>query len=210
MNTCIKEDELSKAESDTTQNESCQSNNNMLSNGNSSTEKKLSRNIIGKTVPPNEIDFDAKVDENEWARLDKLDADLMADSEKDYREIARDIVDTSIEQLNSQNEAKHNLKEKFTTFFTKFIVTQYIVLVLLIVARMIFGSSNLSDQVLVVYIASVFVETLGAIVLMIKYAFDSQQETNVLKILNSVIRNYQKFKGDSNNEKKAEKASKNK
>jgi len=42
--------------------------------------------------------------------------------------------------------------------------------------------------------ASVFVETLGAIIVMVKYAFKTDEEVEIIKILNAVVKNYQKYK----------------
>lgn len=128
--------------------------------------------------------------------------DMQKRSEDDYIEITNKIVGASVHQLSEQNKSKSELKSTFTKFFILFVSAQYIALVLFLALRMIFGVSNLSDGVIIAYISSVFVETLGAIVLMIKYAFDSKQETNVLKILSAAISNYQKFGGTKNNKTK--------
>ena len=120
---------------------------------------------------------------------------LQKQSEDDYIKIANSIVRTSSVQLKSQNRNKKLLKKIFTIFFIAFISVQYFALLGIFVGQMIFGLKPPSDTVVVAYISSVFAETLGAIVLMIKYAFDSEQETQVLAILNGVISNYQKFNG---------------
>ncbi len=150
------------------------------------------------SMPASDVPFRETVNESE--ALGKLDSELMANSEADYREIAKSIVNASLDQLDEQNDSKKDLKNKFYEFFTRFIAVQFAILVAMILIRSIFGADSLSDQIIIVYIASVFVETLGAIILMIKYAFDSSQETSVLKILNGVISNYQKFKNGDGEE----------
>lgn len=71
---------------------------------------------------------------------------------------------------------------------------KYAVLVAFLFIKAFVLHIYLTDTIVISYMTSVFVETIGAIAIMIKYAFDSQQEVNILDILNSVISNYQKFK----------------
>ena len=124
----------------------------------------------------------------------EIDNALKRKSEDTYRKIALKIVDTSSKQLEEQNTSKNKLKSIFTTFFIIFIGIQYLVLISLLFTKAFVPILNLSDTVIISYITSVFVETLGAIAIMITYAFDSKQEVNILKILNGIISNYQKFK----------------
>ena len=157
---------------------------------------------------PNNIDLEKlrqvanvslKFDENEisWKdnkSADDIDSNLKKASEDTYREIAEDIVEISASQMKLQNESKNNLKKSFTIFFMIFISIQYLILIIFMFIKMFANSVELTDTVLISYITSVFVETIGAIIIMIKYAFDSKQEVEILKILNGVISNFQKFK----------------
>lgn len=157
---------------------------------------------------PNNIDLEKlrqvanvslKFDENEisWKdnkSADDIDSNLKKASEDTYREIAEDIVEVSASQMKLQNESKNNLKKSFTIFFMIFISIQYLILIIFMFIKMFANSVELTDTVLISYITSVFVETIGAIIIMIKYAFDSKQEVEILKILNGVISNFQKFK----------------
>ena len=130
----------------------------------------------------------------EWQEnADSLDSDLMAKSEGAYITIANNIVTAATNQLSQQNKSKNSLKEIFTNFFIVLLSVQYGVMAILLFIRAFQKESLLSDTVIITYISSVFVETLGAVVLMIRYAFDSAQETNVLTILNSIITRFQKF-----------------
>ena len=157
---------------------------------------------------PNNIDLEKlrqvanvslKFDENEisWKdnkSADDIDSNLKKASEDTYREIAEDIVEISASQMKLQNESKNNLKKSFTIFFMIFISIQYLILIIFMFIKMFANSVELTDTVLISYITSVFVERIGAIIIMIKYAFDSKQEVEILKILNGVISNFQKFK----------------
>ena len=135
-----------------------------------------------------------KVLNNNDARLQKM----QERSEGDYRRLANRIVRTSVNQLRVQNKSKTQLKFIFTLFFTLFIAVQYVAMLLIFGAHMFMHISLLPTEIIIAYISSVFAETIGAIVLMIKYAFDSSQETQVLAILNGVITNYQKFNNGQN------------
>ena len=130
----------------------------------------------------------------EWQEnADSLDNDLMAKSEGAYIGIANKIVDSATKQLDEQNTSKNSLKKTFTIFFVVLLSMQYVVLAVLLFIRTFQCWSLLNDTVIITYISSVFLETLGAVILMIRYAFDSKQETQVLEILNSIISRYQKF-----------------
>ena len=146
---------------------------------------------VSTCSPP---DSDEILYSNDAKGMDGKAQDLTSESEKAYREIARDIVDVSEGQLKEQNDSKSSLKLTFTVFFIVFIIVQYAVMIAFLYAKAFIPGIGLSDTIVITYITSVFVETLGAIIFMIKYAFDSSQEVNILKILNSVIRYYQKFK----------------
>ena len=122
----------------------------------------------------------------------KLSDELAKNSEATYTNIAEELVKTSSSQLDTQNQSKTWLKKTFTVFFIIFISVQYAVLIALMFIKTFFNT-YLKDAVLLAYISSVFVETLGAIILMIKYAFDSNQEINILGILKGIIKNFQKF-----------------
>ncbi len=124
---------------------------------------------------------------------DTIDYELRKSSEDTYQAIASDIVDVSSEQLEEQNASKNRLKHTFTVFFICFLSVQYLVLISFLYIKSFCVKCGLSDTVIISYMTSVFVETLGAIVVMIKYAFDSKQEVNILEILNGVIANFQKF-----------------
>ena len=132
---------------------------------------------------------------SEKALSEKEDS-LQAQSEKEYSKVAKQIVGASVNQLITQNRSKTLLKKIFTIFFVVFISVQYAALIALFAGRIFLPEMNLSDEIIIAYMSSIFVETLGGIVLMIKYAFDSSQETKVLDILDGVIGNYQKFHGE--------------
>lgn len=115
------------------------------------------------------------------------------ESDKNYREIVQVIVDESKTQLQRTNQIKDGLRNSFFKFFRKFIVVEFFVLVLIIFLQAFCSSFYLSDSIILTYITSIFVETLGAIIFMIKFAFNSKQETTILQILNAVVENFQKF-----------------
>lgn len=124
---------------------------------------------------------------------DTIDARLNIQSENAYIDIVKDIVKTSNKQLKEQNESKKSIKNKLIWFFMIFICCQYLALIVLLFFRCFQSHSFLSDKVIITYITSVFAETLGAIIFMVKYSFNSDQEVRVLKILHNVISEFKKF-----------------
>lgn len=141
----------------------------------------------------------SKYGEFSWPSEDSVDAkyeSLRSRSEKEYSKVAKLVVNASVNQLKTQNESKAKLKSTFTTFFIIFVSIQYIALLALFAVNIFLPEKAIPNELIIAYMSSIFVETLGVIILMIKYAFDSSQETNVLDILNGVISNYQKFDGD--------------
>lgn len=146
-----------------------------------STEIKLPYSAIWKDNKDAETIIDQKLQER-----------LTAKSEDTYLKIVEDIVAKSATQLNTQNESKNKMKRIFLNFFIWFILVQYLVLAIIMITK-VYWHTYLSDSVLNTYITACFAETLGAIILMVKYAFDSQQEVQILRILNDVISNFQKF-----------------
>ena len=112
-------------------------------------------------------------------------------SEKAYINTTDKIIDASVKQLNRQFHTKNKLKISFTKFFMWFISIQYVFMICIFVGKAFFAP-DFPDNIILTYIGSVFVETLGAIIIMIKHAFDSNQEVRILDILNGAISKYQK------------------
>lgn len=112
--------------------------------------------------------------------------------DKVYDDIVREVVNISKTQLGIQSTSKEKLKTSFSTFFKILLSAQLIFLALLIVYQAFFAEKRLSDAVIISYISSVFVETLGGVILMITYAFNSKEEVETIRILNRVVQYYQK------------------
>ena len=127
--------------------------------------------------------------------IDKsIDDTLKKDSEERYLAIVTNIVDVSQNQLQQQNNSKTNNRKILLKFFVMFLIAQYFVMLLLFAFQgFALWGFELNDPIVMTYITSVFVETLGAIIIMVKYAFQSDQEVQILKILNGVVEKFQKF-----------------
>lgn len=133
----------------------------------------------------------------------KIKNDLQAESERRYMKLVEKIVDSSDSQLKTQNENKSEMRKTFQKFFIRLLSFQMIALMLLLILSSACKNFNLSNNVIITFITSVFVETLGAIGIMIKFAFDSDQEVKILEILNGAIKNFQKFPNDSSESNKS-------
>ena len=79
-------------------------------------------------------------------------------------------------------------------FFSIFISVQFIALIVMLFLRGFIQAFDISDTLFTAYIVSVFVETLGIVAVMVKFAFDTKQEVEILSTLNGVIEHFQKFK----------------
>lgn len=141
------------------------------------------------------------------SEIDDLESEtkLKWDNEKKYLAVVDKIVDTSVEQLNSQNENKTKLRDKFFPLFKGLIIAQLVfIIVLTLLQGFCFTCFEIDPTVLVAVIASVFVETLGVIGVMIKFSFDSKQEVNILQILNGVVEHFQKIQSERINSEKTD------
>ena len=125
---------------------------------------------------------------------DNKDARAIFDSqisERAYADITKRVTNASIQQLHRQFHSKNRLKISFSKFFMWFIAAQYFVLVALFAVKAFF-SIDFPNPIILTYMSSVFVETLGALVIMIIHAFDSKEEVQVLNILNGIFSSFQK------------------
>lgn len=139
----------------------------------------------------NEVSFDKQ----KASRLDSGDIDngILRQSEESYIKVVQNIVDASIKQLNGQNESKKGIREKLLVFFMIFLGVQITNLTLFLLLKGFVPVFNISDEVILAFIGSVFLQTLSAVIIMIKFAFDSKQENVVLQILHGAIEKYQKY-----------------
>lgn len=113
-------------------------------------------------------------------------------TELEYIDIAHEIVAISRVQLNRQTESKQSLRKGFTPYFKWLIAAQLVFLAILLLLKGLCPSFRLSDTVIISYITSVFVETLGGVIVMVTYAFNSKEEVEATKILSGVIEHFQK------------------
>ena len=115
---------------------------------------------------------------------------LAQKSEESYINIVEDVVDFSKTELGNLSEQKDGLRNKLVDFCLRILSAQFILMFVLLVCG---GGLGISDKVIIAFMTSVFIETLGAIVIMIRFAFKSDEEVKIIDILNAVVRNYQKY-----------------
>lgn len=118
--------------------------------------------------------------------------DVRIKSEEAYVIIANRVVDISEKQLNRQHKGKEDLRKSFSKYFKWVISLQLIFLALLLTGKALLPKFYLEDNIIIVFITSVFVETLAAVIYMIIYAFNCDQEVKTTEILNGVIEHFQK------------------
>ena len=118
--------------------------------------------------------------------------ELQQESEIRYISIVEKIVDSSVDHLLGQQKTKSKSRNTFQKFFIFLLTVQMFAVISLIVLSALY-IIDVSDKVIITFIASIFVETLSLIGIMIKFNFDSSQEVQILQILHGVIKNFQKF-----------------
>lgn len=124
-----------------------------------------------------------------------IDQDLEAESNRNYYKTVSEIVGIAKDHLKHQNKEKTGIRDKLIVFFIVLLSLQ-IVAVVVFITLTACGEINfaITDYLLTVFITSVFVETLGAITIMIVFAFGSKEEVEVVGLLTTTIKNYQKFR----------------
>ena len=137
---------------------------------------------LSTVVDPSEIDKNVEL-------LNKY-LDLLNNSEQKYLNNVENIINSSIVQLKSQNDFKKSIRRFFMIFLSVFLSIEFICLFILLIFNKFLC---ISDAIIIAYISSVFVETISAILLMVKFSFDSQQEIQSLQILNNAIEKIQKL-----------------
>lgn len=129
--------------------------------------------------------------------IPKLSKSIKNMSEETYLNIVQDVVGFSKENLSTMHEEKLELRSRLIDFCLQVLAIQMIFLIIFLLFAKPIG---LSDGVLSVFMTAVFVETLGAVIVMIKYAFKSDEEVKIIDILNAVVKNFQKYTDDKNND----------
>ena len=145
-------------------------------------------------IPRNQVDGSLKKLEIPMIQ-DRIQTEF--ESDRGYHMIADRIISASQKHLAEQQRDKTALRRMFAKVFSALLVAEYAVLVLLIILD---GATKIpveiSDNILQLYIASVFVQTLTTMGIMIAFAFVSKEETRIVGLLNQIIQNYQKVKLD--------------
>lgn len=116
-------------------------------------------------------------------------------SSESYHAVVSEIVSTAKEQLKGSNREKTGIRTKFLWFFVIMLSLQFasVVAFIFLTATKKLGFT-ISDSLMQIYVGSVFVETLGEVGIMIKFAFDSKDEVKIIELLTAVVNNYQKFR----------------
>lgn len=124
--------------------------------------------------------------------------DIRILSEEEYLSTVKDVVIFSKENLKTIHEEKLDLRQRLIDFCLQVLSIQMVFLIIFLLGHKQLG---LSDSVLSVYMTAVFVETLGSVIVMVKYAFKSDEEVKIIDILNAVVKNFQKYRDTEKNDK---------
>lgn len=141
-----------------------------------------------KTVPIKEA--------NESIAIDRSVRENEIESDRAYRKITEDIIQATTNQLMEHTKAKNPLRTTLMRVVSILLGCQFLALIVLLFTNTKF-ELNISDEIFKVYIISVFVETLAGLMIMIRFSFDTTQEIELIKILNSIIINFKKYSDKS-------------
>lgn len=143
-------------------------------------------------------ELDKGVNSNDVPNVEKKQKSIKDRSEEIYLALVQDVVCFSKDNLETIHSEKKMLRDRLIEFCLQIVAIQLTFLLLFLVLRQ---QIRLSDNVLSVFMASVFVETLGAIYIMIKFAFKSDEEVKIIDILNAVVKNFQKYRDSEKDDK---------
>lgn len=126
-------------------------------------------------------------------RAAEMDLEIRSSTENNYYSIVSQIISVSSKQLENEEDYKKNVRAKFVEFFQRLLCWQFAGLVALLAVKGFANNFSISEAIITTYIVSVFVETLGVVAVMVKYAFDSTHEVQILDTMNQAIREFQKY-----------------
>lgn len=149
---------------------------------------KISIHDLDEIVKSAKLDLDEEVNKSSLVESSK---GLSGESEKFYKQETERIISESIHLLDEEYESKKKLRRILSVFFLILLSVQFVILGLLLIFN-----KKISEGLSITYITSVFVETLGVIVLMVKFAFDNSKEIEIIEVLNSFMSSYQKYNSD--------------
>ena len=129
----------------------------------------------------------------------KISEYIELESNEYYNDVVNSIVTTASDYLSNAEGEKRNLRKIFFRFFICILILQLISVIVftLFDATGWFGF-EMTDNMLSVFIGSVFVETLAAIGVMIAFAYASNDEVKIIELLTAVVESYQKYNINKN------------
>lgn len=119
---------------------------------------------------------------------------LVGESDRAYREITKLVITITQEELKKLGKAKQPIREGLRDFIVALLSVQFVVLAIILFTNRVWNL-QISDFVINTYTVSVFAETLAGLIIMIKFSFNSEEETKLIQILNSVVERFQKYDG---------------
>lgn len=136
----------------------------------------------GKGSPAGKVDEEAK---NSLA--------IAGESDKEYREITRRIIDITETELSNRATTKNPLRKDLLKYIKGLLSVQFLVLVGMLFCQIFSIGNEIDSTIFNVYIVSVFAETLAGLIVAVKFAFNSEEETKLIEVLNLIVEHFQKF-----------------
>lgn len=105
---------------------------------------------------------------------------------QEYHKLFTFIVEQSFKYVNSNNKYKKSARKWFSIGIAAFVLLQYLAVVLLILLL------SIPEAIMIALISGVLLETLGMVVIMVKFLFNDETETEVIKAIQNVADSYKK------------------
>ncbi len=122
-------------------------------------------------------------------------------TETAYIDTVNKIVDISKEHLSKLQDHRIGLRKRFVQLFTSLVVSQTAILLILFLIIGFPVPFNLSENILLCYMGTIMIETLGCVVIMIKFSFNTSEEAHIISVLNSIVGQYQKYEEEKKKDK---------
>lgn len=158
-------------------------------------------------VNKKDYNFDYGYD-GDYEKVDDVDSKINQDEKSDnsYQRTANKIVNISANQLSEQNTSKRHFQKILLVFFIILLSVQFLAIIVLVLIKGFSKNFEISDAILLTFITSVFVETLGVIAIMVKFSFNNEQETKIISILNSYIKDFKVYNSSEHGSKSNQKS----
>jgi uncharacterized membrane protein len=145
----------------------------------------MNRNEIGQVELNSEETAHIKSESSQIGNLESSVFDFFNEAEK-YHELFNTIVNKSFDYVNENSKYKKKARKWFSICTSVFILAQYVLVTILAIYY------DIPESVIVALISGVLLSTLGLVTIMVRFLFNDEAETEVIKDIQNVAGSYKK------------------